>query len=129
MIDPLLTDSILQAEGEKVKQLYDTGYELYDTAEHITHGTVSVGNLLRVLSDILIHKDEAAPLKADTTDSRLIMYLEEMEEQLNECGETLTACEDRLREIRTGLVSLTYKKTFPQKESDGTKQTVLEVGA
>lgn len=129
MNNPLLENPILQGEYEKVQQIYDTGYELYDTAEHITHGTVSVGNLLRVLSDILIHKDEAAPLKADTTDSRLIMYLEEMEEQLNECGETLTACEDRLREIRTGLVSLTYKKSFPQKESDGTKQTVLEVGA
>ena len=129
MNNPLLENPILQGEYEKVQHIYDTGYELYDTAEHITHGMVSVGNLLRILNDILIHKDEAAPLKADTTDARLIMYLEEMEVQLNECGETLTACEDKLREIRTGLVSLTYKKTFPQKESDGTKQTVLEVGA
>lgn len=130
MIDPLLTDSILQAEGEKVKQLYDTGYELYDTAEHITHSMVSVGNLLRLLGDIMKDSEESAPLKDGPADVRLMMFLEDAEETMRVCGEALTACEDSIRDIRTALAHLDYKKCIPTKtDDDGTKQTCLEVGA
>ena len=129
MINPLIENPIVQAEHDLVLQIYDTGYEVYDTAEHVTHGMVSVGNLLRLLQDILKRADESATLKTDERDARLIMYLEDLQEQLNTCGEILKGCENSIRDIRTGLVSLTYKKSFPQKESDGTKQTCLEVGA
>ena len=129
MINPLIENPIVQAEHDLVLQIYDTGYEVYDTAEHVTHGMVSVGNLLRLLQDILKRADESATLKTDERDARLIMYLEDLQEQLNTCGEILKGCENSIRDIRTGLAYLDYKKAFPQKESDGKKQATLEVGA
>ena len=129
-MNPLLDDPLFQAESEKVTQIYDLGYEVYDTADHILHSMVSVGNLLRILGDIMRHREESAALKADETDVKLMMYLEDIEERLSTCGEILAECEDSIRDVRNGLAHIDYKKCIPQDEDkDGTTQATLEVGA
>lgn len=111
------------AEDAKVRELYNAGWELYDSAERLTQTISSIGNLLRTVGDILNTPNEVRYLKADARDQKLIIYLESLEDRIQSGRCALTEVEDRFREVRCELVQVGYKKTIPTKESGSEEES------
>ena len=106
-----------ETEDAKIRELYNVGWEIYDSAEQLTQIIASVGNMLREIDRIIGDPSEVRELKADAGDQKLIIYLESIEDALNTGKIAITAVEDHFRVIRNNLVEASYKKRIPTRES------------
>lgn len=107
-------NQLVEPELLKIDKVHSDGWLVYDAAVRISQSMAGVGNLLRSLRNNLEDPAIAAQLKQNTDDINLILYLERIEDTLQPCEDILTKCEDTIREVRTGLVQINYKKTIPQ---------------